>query len=90
MHSKQLGMALCLGMLMTSAWAEPALQPGDTLESLSQVRITTTLQPAVSAEEAAQVALIDTIEEEQSEQTTEMTVSQEDALVAEIDPVEGV
>lgn len=90
MHSKQLGMVLCLGMLMTSAWAEPALQPGDTLESLSQVRITTTLQPAISAEEAAQVALIDTIEEEQSEQTTEMTVSQEDALVAEIDPVEGV
>ncbi|WP_168400409.1 hypothetical protein [Acinetobacter indicus] len=90
MHSKQLGMAVCMGLLMSSAWAEPPLQPGDTLESLSQVRIITTLQPAVSAEEAAQVALIDTIEEEQSEQSTEMAVSQEDALVAEIDPVEGV
>lgn len=90
MHSKQLGMAVCMGLLMSSAWAEPPLQPGDTLESLSQVRITTTLQPAVSAEEAAQVALIDTIEEQQSEQTTEMDVSQDDALVAEIDPVEGV
>lgn len=89
MHSKQLGMAVCMGLLMNSAWAEPPLQPGDTLESLSQVRITTTLQPAVSAEEA-QVALIDAIEEEQSEQSTEMAVSQDDALVAEIDPVEGV
>jgi len=43
-------------------FAEPVLQPGETLESLSKVRISTTLQTAVSAEEVALIAELDQAE----------------------------
>ena len=44
MDSNKLLLALFMGTMMTAASAEPALQAGDTLESLSQVRISTTIK----------------------------------------------
>lgn len=41
MHSKIMGLIAVMGMMSSVAFAEPAIQPGDTLESLSKARITT-------------------------------------------------
>lgn len=43
MHFKLLGLSLVTGMMSATAFAEPAIQPGDTLESLSQVKVNTTV-----------------------------------------------
>ncbi len=43
-------LALLLGMSTASVFAEPALQEGDTLESLSKVRISVTLQEPLAVE----------------------------------------
>lgn len=50
MHSKNIVLALLLGMSTASVFAEPALQEGDTLESLSKVRISVTLQEPLAVE----------------------------------------
>ena len=50
MHSKKIVLALLLGMSTASVFAEPALQEGDTLESLSKVRISVTLQESLDVE----------------------------------------
>ena len=50
MHSKNMVLALLLSMSTTSVFAEPALQEGDTLESLSKVRISVTLQEPLAVE----------------------------------------
>ena len=44
MDSNKLLLALFMGTMMTAASAEPALQAEDTLESLSQVRISTSVK----------------------------------------------
>lgn len=41
MHSKIMGLIAIMGMMSSMAFAEPAIQPGDTLESLSKARVTT-------------------------------------------------
>ena len=41
MHSKIIGFTAMMGIMSSMAFAEPAIQPGDTLESLSKARITT-------------------------------------------------
>lgn len=41
MHFKLLGLSLVTGMMSATAFAEPAIQPGDTLESLSKVKVST-------------------------------------------------
>lgn len=41
MHFKLLGLSLVTGMMSATAFAEPAIQPGDTLESLSKVKVNT-------------------------------------------------
>ncbi|WP_407306792.1 hypothetical protein [Acinetobacter sp.] len=44
MHSKLLvGLSLVTGLMSATAFAEPAIQPGDSLESLSKVKVTTTV-----------------------------------------------
>lgn len=49
MHSKTkakakiIGLGLISGLMSAAAMAEPPIQPGDTLQSLSQVKITTTV-----------------------------------------------
>ena len=50
MHSKKIILTLLLGMSTASVFAEPALQEGDTLESLSKVRISVTLQEPLAVE----------------------------------------
>lgn len=39
MHSKKIALTVFMATLVTTAWAEPAIQAGDTVESLSQVKI---------------------------------------------------
>ena len=41
-HSKSMGIGVITGLCSMAALAEPAVQPGDTLESLSKVKVTTT------------------------------------------------
>ncbi|MBJ8430343.1 hypothetical protein I6M65_08105 [Acinetobacter pittii] len=41
MHSRIIGFTVMMGIMSSVAFAEPAMQPGDTLESLSKARITT-------------------------------------------------
>ncbi|MEX7539529.1 hypothetical protein AB0862_000360, partial [Acinetobacter baumannii] len=41
MHSKVIGLIAIMGIISSVAFAEPAIQPGETLESLSKARITT-------------------------------------------------
>ena len=43
MHSKLLGLSLITGLMSATAFAEPPIQPGDTLESLSKVKVMTTV-----------------------------------------------
>ena len=43
MYSKLLGLGLVAGLASASVFAEPAVQPGETLESLSKAKITTTV-----------------------------------------------
>lgn len=43
MYSKLLGLGLIAGLASASVFAEPAVQPGETLESLSKAKITTTV-----------------------------------------------
>lgn len=48
MHLHKFLMGLFTVAFMTSVWAEPALQTGDTLESLSKVQIHTTVTPSTT------------------------------------------
>ncbi|MFW1825391.1 hypothetical protein ACG9WU_19715, partial [Acinetobacter baumannii] len=41
MHSKIIGLIAIMGIISSVAFAEPAIQPGETVESLSKARITT-------------------------------------------------
>ena len=43
MHSKILGLGLISGLMSAAAFAEPPIHPGDTLESLSKVKVVTTV-----------------------------------------------
>ena len=43
MHAKLLGLSLITGLMSATAFAEPAIQPGDSLESLSKVKVSTTV-----------------------------------------------
>ncbi|MEJ8024901.1 hypothetical protein WKH82_05420, partial [Acinetobacter baumannii] len=42
-HSKIIGIGVITGLCSMAALAESAVQPGDTLESLSKVKVTTTV-----------------------------------------------
>ncbi|MFW1923447.1 hypothetical protein [Acinetobacter geminorum] len=41
MHSRIISFTVMMGIMSSVAFAEPAIQPGDTLESLSKASITT-------------------------------------------------
>lgn len=43
MYSKLLGASLITGLMSATAFAEPPIQPGDTLESLSKAKVVTTV-----------------------------------------------
>lgn len=43
MHAKLFGLSLITGLMSATAFAEPAIQAGDSLESLSKVKVSTTV-----------------------------------------------
>ena len=89
MHSKKIVLALLLGMSTASVFAEPALQEGDTLESLSKVRISVTLQEPLAVEvdapELEETAAEHGVVASAQPQTAVETASSENADVLEID-----
>ena len=89
MHSKNMVLALLLGMSTASVFAEPALQEGDTLESLSKVRISVTLQEPLAVEvdapELEETAAEHVVVASAQSQTTVETATTEMVDVLEID-----
>lgn len=73
MHSRIIGFTVMMGIMSSMAFAEPAIQPGDTLESLSKARITTN----VSTQTATPTA------------QTVVTDANTDIKVEDIDPIIG-
>ncbi|WP_454665642.1 hypothetical protein [Acinetobacter calcoaceticus] len=85
MHSRIIGFTVMMGIMSSMAFAEPAIQPGDTLESLSKARITTnvntqtatpTAQTSVASEANTEVKVedIDPIIEEKTAETSQVTI----------------
>ena len=52
MHSKKIALTVFMATIVSTAWAEPAIQAGDTLESLSQVKINIRTHSATPAQAA--------------------------------------
>lgn len=50
MHSKKIALTVFMATIVSTAWAEPAIQAGDTLESLSQVKINIRTHSATPAQ----------------------------------------
>ncbi|EXC01053.1 TPA: hypothetical protein OUH79_000239 [Acinetobacter baumannii] len=82
MHSKIIGLTAIMGIVSSVAFAEPAIQPGETLESLSKARITTNVNtqaatPTAQTSDAnaeVKVEDIDPIIEEKTEETLKAAV----------------
>ncbi|HDK8953447.1 TPA: hypothetical protein PVK16_000221 [Acinetobacter baumannii] len=82
MHSKIIGLTAIMGIISSVAFAEPAIQPGETLESLSKARITTNVNTqaatpiAQTSDANAEVKVedIDPIIEEKTEETLKAAV----------------
>ncbi|MDC5205091.1 hypothetical protein OHW58_13170 [Acinetobacter baumannii] len=82
MHSRIIGFTVMMGIMSSVAFAEPAIQPGDTLESLSKARITTnvntqTATPTAQTSDAnaeVKVEDIDPIIEEKTEKTVKAAI----------------
>ena len=82
MHSRIIGFTVMMGIMSSVAFAEPAIQPGDTLESLSKARITTnvntqTATPTAQTSDATaevKVEDIDPIIEEKTEETVKAAI----------------
>ncbi|WP_447506745.1 hypothetical protein [Acinetobacter oleivorans] len=73
MHSRIIGFTVMMGIMSSVAFAEPAIQPGDTLESLSKARITTNVSTQTATPTAQTVA----------------TDANTDVKVEDIDPIIG-
>ncbi|HCW3613546.1 TPA: hypothetical protein OXT19_002441 [Acinetobacter baumannii] len=82
MHSKIIGLTAIMGIISSVAFAEPAIQPGETLESLSKARITTNVNTQAATHTAqtsdanaeVKVEDIDPIIEEKTEETLKAAV----------------
>lgn len=82
MHSKIIGLTAIMGIISSVAFAEPAIQPGEKLESLSKARITTNVNtqaatPTAQTSDAnaeVKVEDIDPIIEEKTEETLKAAV----------------
>lgn len=73
MHSRIIGLTAIMGIMSSVAFAEPAIQPGDTLESLSKARITTNVTQTATP----------------TAQTSVVTDANIDVKVEDIDPIIG-
>ncbi|MFI8125210.1 hypothetical protein [Acinetobacter sp. ABJ-A23_2] len=99
MHSKIMGLIAVMGMMSSVAFAEPAIQPGDTLESLSKARITTnvintqaatpTPQTSVASNTTAEVKVedIDPIIEEKAAEVETVKVAVKPVTQATVEAV---
>lgn len=98
MHSKIMGLIAVMGMMSSVAFAEPAIQPGDTLESLSKARITTnvntqaatpTPQTSVASNITAEVKVedIDPIIEEKAAEVETVKVAVKPVTQATVETV---
>ncbi|MNH72031.1 hypothetical protein D3C81_1832060 [compost metagenome] len=96
MHSRIIGFTVMMGIMSSMAFAEPAIQPGDTLESLSKARITTnvntqiatpTAQTSVASEANTDVKVedIDPIIEEKTAETPKVAVQAEALAISVIE-----
>ncbi|MDV7495885.1 hypothetical protein R4529_06870 [Acinetobacter baumannii] len=82
MHSKIIGLIAIMGIISSVAFAEPAIQPGETVESLSKARITTNVNtqaatPTAQTSDAnaeVKVEDIDSIIEEKTEEALKAAV----------------
>lgn len=79
MHSKLLGLSLITGLMSATAFAEPPIQAGDSLESLSKAKITTTVNgQAGSIQELVASGQIQIVDANQiSAQNSQMATSAE-------------
>lgn len=88
MHSKILGLGLISGLMSAAAFAEPPIQPGDTLESLSKVKVVTTVngQPGSIEELVAsgQIKLAEAADVTAS--SADQTLNPDQAQASQIDP----
>lgn len=73
MHSRIIGFTVMMGIMSSMVFAEPAIQPGDTLESLSKARITTNVSTQTATPTAQTVA----------------TDANTDVKIEDIDPIIG-
>lgn len=73
MHSRIIGLTAMMGIMSSMAFAEPVIQPGDTLESLSKARITTNVTQTATP----------------TAQTSVVTDANTDVKVEDIDPIIG-
>ena len=89
MHTKKMVAALLLSMTAGHVLAEPAIQAGDTLESLSKVRFSVTLQEPLAVEvdapELEETAAEHGVVASVQPQTTVETATTEMVDVLEID-----
>ncbi|EHU1357612.1 hypothetical protein OFN07_05405 [Acinetobacter baumannii] len=91
MHSKIIGLTVIMGIISSMAFAEPAIQPGETLESLSKARITTNVNtqaatPTAQTSDATtevKVEDIDPIIEEKTEETVKAAIQPAPQATAE-------
>jgi len=90
-----MGLIAVMGMMSSMAFAEPAIQPGDTLESLSKARITTnvnsqaatpTPQTSVASNTNAEVK-VDPIIEKKTAEVEAATVAVKPVTQATVEAV---
>ena len=75
MHSKIIGLTAMMGIMSSVAFAAPAIQPGDTLESLSKARITTNVNTQ-TATPTAQISVV-------TDANTDVKVEDIDQIIGE-------
>ena len=77
MYSKLLGLSVVTALMATTAFAEPQVQPGDSLENLSKVKVSTTVNgQAASLQELVASGQIRIVGTPQNAPTTMQSVSE--------------
>lgn len=96
MHSRIIGLTAMMGIMSSMAFAEPAIQSGDTLESLAKARITTsvttqvatpTAQTSVATDANVKVEDIDSIIGETAAETPKVAVQTQAVAVPVIENI---
>ena len=84
MYSKLLGLSVVTALMATAAFAEPQVQPGDSLENLSKVKVSTTVNgQAASLQELVASGQIRIVGTPQNAPTTTMQSGSEAEMQAQ-------